>query len=62
MKNKLKDIRLEMGMTQNEFKKLIGIASQPHLARIENGSSITVYKALEIAKKLDKKVEDIWEV
>ena len=62
MKNKLKDIREQKKLTQEQFAKWVGISSQPQYARIENGGDIKLSTASKIAKILKMSIQDIWEV
>ena len=62
MENRLKEIRIKKAMSQRQFCYLLGINSQSQYARIENGTNISLKKALEIAKILEMRVEDIWKV
>lgn len=63
VRNKLKEIRMkEYMMTQKEFAKLIGVLPDNY-SRIENNKvQVSLERAIKIAQKLNKKVEDIFEV
>ncbi|MDO6355257.1 helix-turn-helix domain-containing protein [Caloramator sp. CAR-1] len=63
VKNRLREIRMrEYMMSQKEFALMLDML--PHdYNRIENmKKQVTVETALKIAKKLNKKVEDIFEL
>jgi len=60
MRNTLKAIRKEKRMSQMEFCELVGVKSQSHYVRIEQGADIAVSTALKIANSLGRYVEDIW--
>ncbi|MFT8312928.1 MAG: helix-turn-helix domain-containing protein [Clostridium sp.] len=58
--NHLKEIRMkEYMMSQMEFAKLIGVNYRQY-NRWENGTAPSGETMLNIAKKLNKKVEDIF--
>lgn len=61
VKNKLKEIRMrEYLLNQTEFSKLLE-APRSTYSQWESGvSNPTLEKAFEIAKKLNKKLEEIW--
>lgn len=62
VKNRLKDIRLKEYMidSKTEFAKKLDVNVHTYI-KWENGDSVPIlYKALEIAKKLNKRVDDIW--
>ena len=53
----LKELRLELGLTQDEFAKRVG-KPQSTIARIETGAMIpTVHLLSEIATKVGKRLE-----
>lgn len=53
----LKELRLELGLTQDEFAKRVG-KPQSTIARIETGAMIpTVHLLSEIATSLNKRLE-----
>ena len=53
----LKELRLELGLTQDEFAKRVG-KSQSTIARIETGAMIpTVHLLSEIATSLNKRLK-----
>ncbi len=61
MKNRIKDIRLEEGLTQEDLSKKSGV-SRTILSGLENGTteSITTDTMLSISKALDREVSDIF--
>ncbi|WP_288343455.1 helix-turn-helix domain-containing protein [uncultured Dubosiella sp.] len=61
MKNRIKDIRLEEGLTQDELSKASGV-SRTILSGLETGTvqSITTDTMLSIAKALSREVSDIF--
>lgn len=56
--SKIKDKRLELGLSQSEFGKIIG-CSQQHVQRLENDDNISIDKVFNISKKLSIPVMDI---
>ena len=60
MKYKIKEFRLEKGLTIQELADKSGI-SRVYLSQIENGNvdNIGTKTLVSIAKSLDKKVDDI---
>ena len=63
VKNKLKEIRMkEYMLSQKEFAVLLEVLPDNY-SRIENNKTqLSLERAILIAKKLNKKVEDIFEV
>lgn len=63
VKNKLKDIRMkEYMLNQKDFAELLGVLPDNY-SRIEsNKVQLSLERAIVIAKKLNRKVEDIFEV
>ncbi|WP_069649628.1 helix-turn-helix transcriptional regulator [Caloranaerobacter ferrireducens] len=62
VKNRLKEIRLKEYMidSKTEFAKKLNINVHTYI-KWENGDSVPVLeKALEVAKQLNKRVDDIW--
>ena len=61
VKNKLKDIRMrEYAEDPKDFAKRLDVNIKTYYV-CENGAQLPVSKTmLEVAKKLNKKVEDIW--
>lgn len=61
LKNNLKDIRMrEYAMNSSEFAKMLGINLTTY-SQWESGTNTPkLEKAFEIARKLNKKLEDIW--
>lgn len=61
VKNRLKEIRMrEFLMEPGEFAKLLGTDIKNYSNWEHNNSRPKLELALEIAKKLNKTVEDIW--
>ena len=61
LKNRLKEIRMkEFMLSSSQFAKMIGINSTTYSNWELNVSKPSLDKALEIAKKLNRNVEDIW--
>ena len=59
--NKLKEIRMkEYLMAPQEFAKLIGVNYKTYYSWERGDIGPSLERALEIAKILNKKVEDIW--
>lgn len=56
--SKIKDKRLELGLSQSEFGKIIGY-SQQHVQRLENDDNISIDMVFNISKKLSIPVKDI---
>jgi putative transcriptional regulator len=61
VRNRLKEIRMKEHMidSKREFSKMIDIEEHTYL-KWENGATPTLKTALMVAKKLNKRVEDIW--
>lgn len=61
VKNRLKEIRMrEFMMEPNEFAKLIGVNIKSYYSYEKDLSRPTLEVALEIAKKLNRTVNEIW--
>lgn len=61
MRNRLKEIRMkEYMLNQKEFCKLIGISQSTYSAIESNKMQGNIENILNIAKALNKNVEDIW--
>lgn len=61
MKNRLKEIRMrEYMLPAIEFCKMFEVSLAVYSAWENNSSRPKLEKALEVAKILNKKVEDIW--
>lgn len=61
LKNRLKEIRMkEFMLNSSQFAKMIGINHTTYSNWELNVSKPSLDKALEIAKKLNRNVEDIW--
>ncbi|WP_027633403.1 helix-turn-helix transcriptional regulator [Clostridium hydrogeniformans] len=59
--NRLKEIRMkEYMMDQNEFAKFIGVTNKVYWSWENDKSRPTLEKALEISKKLNINVNEIW--
>lgn len=63
VKNRLKEIRMkEYMLNQKEFAEMLGILPDNY-SRIENNKAqLSLERAIIIARKLNKSVEDIFEV
>ena len=62
MKNILKNERIKKEFTQVELAELVNVSRQTIIS-IESGRYIpSVLLAIKIAKKLDKKVEDLFQI
>lgn len=63
VRNRLKEIRMKEYMIDNkcEFARMLGIEAHTYL-KWESGTAPTLKLALIVAKKLNKKVEDIWQL
>lgn len=60
LKNRLKEVRLEQGLSQAELAKIVGV-SRNTISSIETGQfNPTAKLALIICIALDKKFEDIF--
>lgn len=61
VKNKLKEIRMKEHMMESkEFSKLLGVPPTVYSGWETGSSRPKLEKALEVAKILNKKVDDIW--
>lgn len=61
MKNRLKEIRMkEYMMKQKEFAEFLGVNNKSYFAWEKETIKPSIEIALEIAKKLNRRVEDIW--
>ena len=61
VKNRLREIRMrEYMMDPEEFAALINVNIKSYYSYERDFSKPTLEKALEIANKLNKKIEDIW--
>ncbi|NFO57751.1 helix-turn-helix domain-containing protein [Clostridium botulinum] len=61
VKNKLKEIRMrEYLMAPGEFAKFLGMSIKTYSGWENEYSRPTLEKALEVANKLNKNVNDIW--
>lgn len=59
--NKLKEIRMkEYMMEPKEFAKKLGVTVRSYYQYEEGSSRPKLEIALEIAKRLNKKIDDIW--
>ncbi|MDS1004748.1 helix-turn-helix domain-containing protein [Clostridium sporogenes] len=63
MKNRLLEIRLQLGYkTAKEFACFLGIGKSNYSLIENNKKQVTLEQAFKIAKKLDMKLEDIFEL
>lgn len=61
VKNRLREIRMrEYALDPEEFAVLINVNIKSYYSYEKDFSRPTLEKALEIANKLNKKVDDIW--
>lgn len=61
MRNRLKEIRMrEYTMDSGEFAKMLGIPRSTYSQWETGSNNPTLNKAFDIAKKLNKNLEDIW--
>lgn len=61
LKNRLLNIRLELGYKfQKDFAEFLGMSKKDYNLIENNKKGISLEKALEIASRLNLKVEDIW--
>lgn len=61
VKNKLKEIRMrEYCMNQKEFADLINVDNKTYSNWEKGTSKPPLEKALEVAEKLNKSVQEIW--
>ncbi|EKQ56407.1 MULTISPECIES: helix-turn-helix domain-containing protein [unclassified Clostridium] len=61
VKNRLKEIRMrEYLMAPGEFAKLLGMSIKTYSGWENEYSRPTLEKALEVSKKLNKDVNEIW--
>ena len=62
VQNKLKEIRMKEYMmdSKTEFANMLNVELHTYIQWESGKSSPKLEKALEVAQKLNKKVEDIW--
>lgn len=61
VKNRLKEIRMkEYMMNQTEFSKMLECPRSTYSQWESGTSNPTLEKALDIARKLNRKIDDIW--
>lgn len=61
IKNRLLQIRLSRGYKlQKDFAEFLGLSKKEYSLLENNKKSVSLGKALYIAKKLEMKVEEIW--
>lgn len=62
VKNKLKEIRMKEYMieSKSEFARFLGVKEHAYIKWEKEEASPNMELALEIAVKLNKKVDDIW--
>lgn len=62
MREKLKKVRLDKGLTQEQMARLLGYKSKSHYCMIENGQrGISIEIALRIAAILERPVEELFD-
>lgn len=62
MREKLKQARIEKGLTQEQMALLLGYKSKSHYCMIENGQrGVSVETALKISDILGKPVEELFD-
>ena len=59
MKNKVKELRKTLKITQEQFAKKVGI-SRPALSAIENGTVPKGLTMFKIARELNRSIDDIF--
>ena len=62
MKNKIKVLRKEMGLRQEDMAEKVGVTRQTIIAIENNKYNPTLELAMRIAILLDTRVEDIFEL
>ena len=62
MKNKIKVLRKEMGLRQEDMAEKVGVTRQTIIAIENNKYNPTLELAMRIAVLLDTQVEDIFEL
>ena len=61
LKNRLLEIRLSLGYKfQKDFAEKLGMSKKDYNLIENNKKGISLEKAIDIAEKLNMKVEDIW--
>lgn len=61
VKNKLKEIRMkEYMMDSGEFAKMLGVPRSTYSQWENESNNPPLNKAFEVAKRLNRKLEDIW--
>jgi len=61
MKNRLREIRESLGLTQEDVGEALGIRNG-QISKWERGEGISLFTAFEFARFYDLKVEEIWSV
>ena len=60
MKNRIEQIRKELGIRQDEFAKLMGVSRQT-ISSLETGRyNPSIFLAYKIAKYFDRTIEDVF--
>ena len=60
MKNRIEQIRKDMGIRQDEFAKLMGVSRQT-ISSLENGRyNPSIFLAYKIAKYFDLTIEEVF--
>lgn len=61
VKNRLKEIRMkEYMMNSSQFSELLGVKLSNYSQIENNKKSVSLENAIDIAEKLNRKIEDIW--
>lgn len=61
LKNRLKEIRMrEYMMSSKDFAEMLGINYTTYSKIENNKKSVSLENAYEIAKRLNRNIEDIW--
>ncbi|MBD3280956.1 helix-turn-helix domain-containing protein [Candidatus Dojkabacteria bacterium] len=60
LENEIQTLRKEMGMTQEELAKALGLSRQSIISMEKGDCSPSLCHAMRIAKHFDKAVEDIF--
>lgn len=58
--NKIRDFRLERGLTQEELAKLVGVSRQTIIAMEKGGYTPSVQLALELARSLKTPIDNLF--
>ena len=61
LRNRLLEIRMKLGYKfQKDFAEFLGMSKKDYNLIENNKKGISLEKAIDIAEKLNMKVEDIW--